>query len=72
MTASARFLKYGLSLMRFFNFEKFLFYVLPKTLLKLYICQLSFIFPNWKCNRNVNSGKFSNVNNEFNVRNVRN
>ena len=53
-------------------FEKFLIYVLRTIELKsIYAgCHLYFLTGN--ITQNVNNGKFSNVNNEFNMRNVRN
>ena len=51
-----------------FKFEKFLIYVLAKS----YMCQLFLYFLIGNLNQNVYNGEFFNVNNEFNVSNVRN
>ena len=55
-----------------FNFEKFFICVLPKYDRNL-ICASCFLyFLTGNLSQNVYNGKFSDVNNEFNVTNVRN
>ena len=43
-----------------------------QNLMKAYMCWLLFIFLNMESHLNVYSSKFSNINNELNVTNVRN
>ena len=57
---------------KLFNFERFLIYVFSKVQLNPYMCCLLFIFLNRKSDPNVYVGKFSDVNNKFLVKNVRN
>ena len=72
MTASERFLKYWLSLMRYSTLKSSSF-MFCQRFNRNFIhasCHLYFLIGN--VTQNVNSGKFPNVNNEFNMRNVRN
>ena len=70
MTSSARFLKYWLSLMRYSTLKSSLFMFCQRLKLIHASCYSYFLIGN--VTESVDSGKFSNVNNEFNVRNVRN
>ena len=72
MTGSARFLKYWLSLMRYSTLKSSSFMFCQRFNRNLIHASCHSYFLIGNVTQNVNSGKFSNVNNEFNVRNVRN
>ena len=66
-----RFKIYWLSLKRF-SFKKILMHVLLRIQLKLYMCQLLFLFLNRESTLNVYNCKFSNVCHDSNLTNFMN